>query len=80
MKVSTGTIARTVVLVIALVNQVITALGYNPLPWSDEGIYEAATAVLTVGAALVAWWRNNSFTQEAIEADEYMNDLKANKE
>ena len=32
---SISTIARTGVLIFALVNQVLTILGYNPLPWSD---------------------------------------------
>lgn len=37
---SISTIARTGVLIFALVNQVLTILGYNPLPWSDEQAYE----------------------------------------
>ena len=31
---------------------------------------------LTMAAALVSWWENNSFTPEAIEADGYLNQLK----
>ncbi|TCP29912.1 SPP1 family holin [Scopulibacillus darangshiensis] len=54
-----GTIARTSVLLIALVNQVLTMFGWNPLPWSDEQVYTVVTGVLTVGATLVAWWKNN---------------------
>lgn len=76
MKPTFGTIARTVVLIFALINQVLTMAGINPLPWSDEEVYEAVTLILTVGASLVAWWRNNSFTHAAIEADEYKKDLK----
>lgn len=33
----------------------------------------------TVGAALAAWWKNNSFTPEAIEADDFMTRLKQQK-
>ncbi len=76
MKISKGTIARTVVLIIALINQVLTMTGHNPLPWSEEQFYEAATIVLTVGASMVSWWKNNSFTKAAIEADEIMHDIK----
>lgn len=72
MKVSTGTMARTVVLVIALLNQVLTMFGWNPLPWSDEEVYEGVTALITVIAAIWSWWKNNSFTGKAIEADEYL--------
>ena len=47
---SISTIARTGVLIFALINQVLTILGYNPLPWSDEQAYEGFTLLLTVGA------------------------------
>ncbi len=73
---SISTIARTGVLIFALINQVLTILGYNPLPWSDEQAYEGFTLLLTTVAALWSWWKNNSFTQEAVQADEYMRELK----
>ena len=76
MKISKGTIARTVVLIIALINQVVTMSGNNPLPWSDDAVYEGVTLVLTVGASLISWWKNNSFTKKAIEADNYLRGLK----
>lgn len=76
MKISSGTIARTVVLILALVNQVLTMTGYNPLPWSDEQVYEGITLIVTVAASLVTWWKNNSFSSAAIKADEVMRNLK----
>lgn len=69
--VSKETIIRTIILVIALLNQILTAAGKNPLPFSDEEIYMGLTAVFTVAATVWAWWKNNSFTQNAIAADEY---------
>ncbi len=78
MKVTSGTIARTAVLIFALINQLLTMAGYNPLPFSDSAVYELVTNVFTVVAALVAWWKNNSFTQNAMSADEYLKELKAN--
>ena len=80
MKISASTVARTVVLAIALVNQILTAVGLNPLPFAEETVYELLTAVFTLGAAAVAWWKNNSFTDEAIAADAYMNKLKEKRE
>ena len=72
-----STIARTVVLVLALVNQVLVMFGVNPLPFSDDGIYEAVTALLTVGASIWVWWKNNSFTKAAQEADKYLEQLRS---
>lgn len=76
MKISTDTIIRTIVLAVALINQVLTAMGKNPLPFSDDVIYETVTLVVTIGASAWAWWKNNSFTGKAIEADKYLKDLK----
>lgn len=75
-KVSKETIARTVVLLIALVNQVLTIFGINPIPYSDTQVYEAVSMVLTVVTSLIAWWKNNSFTQAAMEGDKVMKAIK----
>lgn len=71
------TIIRTVVLAVALINQMLTVFGKNPLPFSDEAIYEALSLTATVGASLWAWWKNNSFTSHAAEADRYLAALRA---
>lgn len=75
-KISRGTIARTAVLIAALLNQILTFAGKNPLPFSDDDIYTAITTLVTVAASLAAWWKNNSFTAAAIKADKVMKDLK----
>lgn len=76
-KVTTETIVRTIVLVITLVNQVLTMFGKNPLPFAEDELYAMFTAAATIAATLWAWWKNNSFTSEAIEADEYLAELRA---
>lgn len=68
-KVSAGTIARTVCLILALVNQVLSATGHSVLPISDAQIESLVTVGLTVAASLASWWKNNSFTKLAIKAD-----------
>mgnify|MGYP001297339507 CR=1 FL=1 len=69
-------IVRLVVLVILLINQALIVFGLNPLPFSEEQIYEAVSSVATVIVALWAWWKNNSITKEAQQADEYLQELK----
>lgn len=68
-KVKADTIIRTIVLALALVNQIIVACGYTPLPIEDATVYELGSMIVTVGASLWAWWKNNSFTRKAIKAD-----------
>lgn len=78
-KPTAATIARTVILVVALVNQALTMAGKSVLPISDEQITEVISLAFTVVSALIAWWKNNSFTQAAITADETMKTLKSKK-
>ncbi len=66
------TVLRTVVLAVALANQILTVFGKNPLPFSDEALYEGLSLAVTAGASLWAWWKNNSFTAAAVEADRYL--------
>lgn len=75
-KPSKSTIIRTLVLVLALVNQILTATGHSIIPISDEEITQLVTLIFTICASVVAWWKNNSFTQEAISADELMREAK----
>ena len=77
LKISTGTIARTAVLLLALTNQVLSALGRPMLPIESQPVEQLITAGITTVAALVAWWRNNSFTAAAIQADKTYDRLKA---
>jgi len=76
MKIKTETIVRLVILFIALVNQVLTSMGMSPLPFEDETVTELVSITVTVAASAWAWWKNNSFTKEAIAADEYLTTLK----
>lgn len=69
-------IVRLVVLVILLVNQTLITLGWNPLPFSEEQIYEAISSVATIAMAVWAWWKNNSVTKEAQEADVILREMK----
>lgn len=78
-KISTATVVRTVCLVLALVNQLLSALGKSPLPIDDTTMEQLVTCLITTAAALVNWWENNSFTQEAIKADDLYNTLRKNK-
>lgn len=75
--VTAGTIARTACLLLALANQVLSALGKPVLPIESATVEQLVTAGITTVAALVAWWKNNSFTAAALEADKTYDRLKA---
>lgn len=78
-RIETGTIVRTSVLVFALGNQILTACGKSPLPFSNEEVGQAMSTAVTAVASLWAWWKNNSFTQAAISADEQLHNKESKK-
>ena len=75
--ISAGTIARTACLLLALANQMLSALGKPVLPIESAPVEQLVTAGITTVTALVAWWKNNSFTPAALEADKTFDRLKA---
>lgn len=74
--ISAGTIARTACLLLALTNQVLSALGKPVLPIESQTVEQLVTAGITTVAALVSWWNNNSFTTAALQADAEFDRLK----
>ena len=79
-KISAATIARTAVLLLALTNQVLSALGKPMLPIESQTVEQLVTAGITTVAALISWWNNNSFTSAAIQADAEYARLKQKSE
>ena len=77
--VSAATIARTAVLALALINQILSAAGKPVLPIESAQLEQLISTGFTTVSALVNWWYNNSFTPEAIEADDFMTRLKQQK-
>lgn len=78
MNITSGTIARTIILVLALLNQILTAMGHSVINISDESINTLISTGFTIVTAVIAWWKNNSFTQSALKADEVMREGKEN--
>lgn len=78
-KIDAGTLTRTILIVLALINQGLVIAGKETLPFTDEQITQVISFVFTVATALLAWWKNNNFTAAAKEAQEYANAMKQTK-
>lgn len=76
MNIKKDTIIRTVILILALVNQILESTGHSVIPVDNETITEFLSLLFTIGASLWAWWKNNSFTKNARIADKVLDDLK----
>lgn len=79
MKISAGTIGRTVCLALALINQFLILFGKGTIPFAEDDIYQFVSMLFTAVTTVVAWWKNNSFTKEAIEADMMLREEKTMK-
>ena len=75
-KIAPDTIARTIVLALALINQLLINTGKTPIPIMEDDVYQLVSIIFTIVTAVVAWWYNNSFTKKAIRADKYLDALK----
>ncbi|WP_321383216.1 phage holin [uncultured Enterococcus sp.] len=78
--ISADTMARTIILVLALLNQVLAILGKGTINIAENDLYQVISLLFTIGSTVVAWWKNNSFTTAAIEADERLKELKKDGE
>lgn len=78
-KIDTGTLTRTILIVLALINQGLVIAGKDVLPFSDDQVTQVISFAFTASTALWAWWKNNNFTASAKEAQEYAKALKQAK-
>lgn len=77
--INADTIARTIVLALALINQVLAITGKGTISFANSDIYQLVSLIWTIGASVTAWWKNNSFTAAARKADELKDELKAKR-
>ena len=71
--------ARSAVLVLTFINQILAIFGKEALPILENDLYQLASLGATIIVGLYTAWKNNSFTPEAIAADAYMKQLKSDK-
>ena len=78
MKISKGTIVRTIMLIIVVLNLILKKFNIEIIV-SDSEILAFVEALIEIGTIIVCFWKNNSYTQNAIRADEFLKTLKESK-
>lgn len=78
-KTTKGTIVRTIVLFVAVINHFLTLSGRSVLPFDEDSVNEIVSTIFMAVVSIWAWWKNNSFTPAAKKADKYMKSLKEAK-
>lgn len=74
-----GTIARTVFLIISLFLSIGYQTGRLTYEIDENKLYELIITIMTIISSVICWWKNNSFTKEAIQADAIMRISKETK-
>ena len=70
--VTLSTWIRTALMIVAVINMILEICGLNILPISDEQVSTVVTYVFTIIVFVINWWKNNSFTIAAQEADKLL--------
>lgn len=76
MQISKGTIVRTIMIVVVIINLILKQFGIDAINVSESEILTFIETLIEVGIIVVSFWKNNSFTQNAIKADEFLKNLK----
>ncbi len=76
MKITKGTIVRTILVITVALNIVLKAVGVNIISIDEGSVAAFVEAGVEVAAIICAWWYNNSFSERALQADKFFKSLK----
>ena len=79
MKISKSTIIRTILVAIVIINFVLEKLGVDLIPADESVIAMIVETVIEIAVLVVGFWKNNSFSQAAIRADEFLKELRSDE-
>lgn len=68
---------RLVVMIVSIINHILVVMGKSPIPIDDKQVQQFVALGINIAVTLWVWWKNNSFTKSAIEADKYKDKLKS---
>ena len=76
MNVSKSTIVRTILVILVLVNFILERFGIDVIPADEYTITMFVEVAIEVGILIVGFWKNNSYTENAIKADKFLKELR----
>ncbi|MCF7586750.1 phage holin [Staphylococcus epidermidis] len=73
MKTDVGSIVRTIVFILAWVNQFLATKHISPIPVDEVTI----SSIITGAVSLWTWWKNNNFSHAAQKGQQKLHEVKA---
>ena len=80
MKISKGTIVRTIMIVLVIINMILGRMGYDIIDVNENEVLEVVEILIEIAIIVVGFWKNNSYTEKAIRADEFLRGLREESE
>ncbi len=80
MKMTRGTIVRTVLLLVAIVNIGLQHFGVDVIKVEESEVASLLEYIVQMAIIVVGFWKNNSYTDKAMKADEFLKNLKESEE
>ena len=72
MDIDRGTLIRTIVLALALINQFLTAFGLTKIPGTTDEQILVISTIFTSVTAIIAWFKNNYLTAKGLKQKEVL--------
>lgn len=76
--ISKGTITRTIMIIIVLINLILEKFGIDIIDTSESFVASIVEMIIEAASIVVSWWYNNSYTENARKADRFLKALKEN--
>ena len=76
MEIKKSTIVRAILVVLVIVNIILESCGIDVIPADESFITMFVETVIEIAIIAVSFWKNNSFTPNAIKADKFLKQLK----
>lgn len=76
MKITKSTIVRTILTILVLINFILEKCGVDIIPTDESTIAMIVEGIIEIAVIVVGFWKNNSFSQNAIKADAFLAQLK----
>jgi len=78
-QVSYGTWLRLALLLLAVVNMILRTLGIETFIIAEQDVADIISVLMLVITAACAYWKNNSFTDAAQQADRLLQEMRDNE-
>ena len=76
MKISKSTIVRTILVAVVIINFFLEKCGVDVIPADEGTILMWLEGVIEIAIIVVGFWKNNSYSQNAIKADSFLSQLR----